>query len=372
MRIGIDARVLDRQITGTGRFLINILNELPNQDKDNKYYLFSNLDHGFDANFYTFIQTPSSFLPEKVYSPIYLNFVLPKILKINKIDVLFEPNVLLPIIGIKNIKKISVVHDVILKIYKELYPFSYRAYLSLFLPVSLKKSDMVLTVSECSKMDINRIYNVDYEKIKVIYNTASTIFKPCSINEIQYPECLMKMALPKKYLLYVGVFDKRKNISALFKIMDILKEKGSPLKLVMIGKGGYNFQKVKIEMEKRKDCIQYYDSVDDSVMKYLYNYSFAFVFPSLYEGFGIPPLEAMQSGTPVVSSNSSSLREVIGNGGLLNDPNDYSGFANDILRLESDPIFYSEMKERAVLQAKKFNISTITKELVDLFNIYKS
>lgn len=368
MKIGIDARVLDRPITGTGRVLINLLNELPNCDSKNQYYIISSKEHNFNANYYDNIKIAESIIPDKLYSPFYLNFILPEIIKRNKIELLYEPNILLPIVKMKNIRTMAMVHDVIPRIFKELYPLSYRTYLALFLSKSLNASDIVLTVSEHSKKDISKFYNVKLDKIKVLYNTASRLFTPRDTSQTDYPECLKSMNLPEKYLLFVGVFDRRKNVIALLKILDIIRSRGSNLKLVMIGKGGYNFSKIEKEFEKRNDYIKRYRFVSDEVLKYLYNYSFAFIFPSLYEGFGIPPLEAMQSGIPVITSNTSSLCEVVGNGGLTHNPDDYDGFADDILRLENDACFYNDMKEKAIEQAKKFSIKNVATEFVKTIN----
>jgi len=368
MRIGIDARVLDRSITGTGRYLLNILRELPKTDHYNEYYLFGCKKLDIDTKYFRVVSQKQSKLPMKLYSPIWLNIELPKLIIEYKIDLLFAPNVLVPMVRLPNTKIVSVVHDVIPKIFKEYYPFFYKLYLSLFLPRSLRNSDKIVTVSNLSKDDITRYYGISKDKIRVAYNTASDIFKPkdCSIEkQINSAEV---NALAKKYLLYVGVIEKRKNILGLIKIHDLIKEKGSSLELIMVGRPGYDYQNIKPEMDKRAGSIRHFKSLDDETLVSLYKNAFAFIFPSFYEGFGIPPLEAMQSGIPVLASNTSSLIEVVGDGGLLHDPKDYIGFADDILRLEKDSDFHAEMKLKALKQAKLFNIKETTQKLVNIFN----
>lgn len=369
MRIGIDARVLDRPITGTGRYLHNILKELPNHDRENEYYLFTNSSLSIDQTFYKIISHKPSALPLKLFSPIWLNSTLPQLIKENKIDLLFEPNVLLPIIDLGKVKCISVVHDVIFKVYKEYYPFFYRQYLSLLLPPSLKKSNCIVTVSELSKNDIAKYYEIAKEKIQVVYNTASEQFKPPTSNEPSSSEVLKEYSLPPKYLLYVGVVEKRKNIIGIIKILDLLEKEGSDLQLVIIGKGGYDSETILPEISKRK-TIKYFNFVSDEDLAYIYKSAFAFIFPSFYEGFGIPPLEAMQSAIPVLSSNTPALVEVVGEGGLIHNPENYMEFANDILKLERDAEFYALMKSKALVQSKKFSICETTKKLVGIFNEY--
>ena len=370
MRIGIDARVLDRPITGTGRYLLNLLKELPNHDLKNEYFLFSNSNLTVDKTFYKIVSHKPSLLPLKLFSPIWLNSTLPRLIEKHKIDMLFEPNVLLPLVNLGKVKCISVVHDVIFKVYKEYYPFFYRQYLSLLLPPSLKKSDCVVTVSELSKNDIIKYYKIPKEKIQVVYNTASEQFRPRNSDEPGYSEILKEYSLPKKYLLYVGVVERRKNILGLIKILDLLAKKGSDLQLVIIGKPGYDSEAILPEILKRKKTIKYLNFVSDEALAYIYNSAFAFIFPSFYEGFGIPPLEAMQSAIPVLSSNTSALVEVVGDGGLIHNPNDYTEYVNDILNLERDSEYYSLMKSKALEQSKKFSIKETTKQLVGIFKEY--
>ena len=368
MRIGIDARVLDKGMTGTGRYLLNLLNEIPNQDSKNEYFLITNSNFGKDSKFYKIIRYRKSILPFKVYSQLYLNYELPRLLKNYKIDVLFSPNILVPLVNLGKTKILSVVHDVIPKVYPEYYSIMYRVYLSVFLPFSLKKADRIITVSEFSKKDIIQYYNVNSDKIDVVYNTASKIFQPKILEEEELSILKNKYHLPDKYLLYVGAIQKRKNILGLIEIFDIIRNQGSDIKLVMIGKPDYDFKNILPEIEKRKNIITYIRFAEDDDLVKLYNSAFAFIFPSYYEGFGIPPLEAMQTGIPVLSSKTSSLSEVVGEGGLLYNPEDYNAFVNDILELENNQDFYNQQKTKSLKQSKKFDISEITSKLVDIFN----
>jgi len=368
MRIGIDARILDRGMTGTGRYLLNILNELPNVDKNNEYFVFSGNIPDIDKIFFKIVTQKQSVLSLKIFAPIWLNIILPKMIRKYKIDLLFSPNILIPLVKLPNTKIISVVHDIMPKVYKEYYPIIYKIYLSIFLPPSLKKSSRIITVSELSKNDITKYYGISNTKIRVIYNNAPDRFKPRELSNEERIKFKKDNNFPGKYLLFVGVIQKRKNIIGLLKILDILKKKGSKLDLVMIGKPGYDFKNIQLEISKRKDIINYIEFIDDEKLALIYNNAFAFIFPSFYEGFGIPLLEAMQSGIPVLSSNTSSLIEVVGDGGILRDPQDYEGFAGDILKLENESVFYNEMKLKALKQSKKFNLNETVQRLVNVFN----
>lgn len=368
MRIGIDGRVLDRKITGTGRYLINLLNELPNQDKKNEYFLFTNSSLPFDKEFYYIIRYKETKIPMKLYSPVWINIALPKLVKKYNIDLLFLPNVFAPFVKKGKVKYVSAIHDAIYKIYNDYHPLSYRLYKSLFLPKSIKNSDIVITVSEQSKKDIIKYDKVPEEKVRIVHNTASGHFKPAVKNESELRELTDVLKISGKYILYVGAVEKRKNVLGIIKIVDLVRERGSNLNLVILGKPGYGSELILPEIEKRKNFIKYIRYIDDKYLTKIYNYSFAFLFPSFYEGFGIPPLEAMQCGIPVLASNTSALLEVVGEGGILHPPNDYDNFANDILRLEDDSGFYDQMSKRALIQAEKFDIKKITKKLVTIFD----
>jgi len=137
--------------------------------------------------------------------------------------------------------------------------------------------------------------------------------------------------------------------------------------LDLIGKPGFGFKEIFKEV-KTRDNICYLDHIQDKDLPHIYNLAKIFLFPSFYEGFGLPPLEAMQSGLPVLTSNVSSLPEVVGEGGVMHDPRDYKGFTRDIIRLLDSKDFYQEMKNKAVLQAKKFSWRKATEELVNIFN----
>ena len=367
LQIGIDARILDKGITGTGRCLYNLLEEIPKVDVSNKYFVFSGIDLDIDKNFFEHIISPSpSLIPFKIYSPLWLNKTLPYFLNKYKIDILFSPNVLIPNIKSSQVKYISVIHDIFTFTLKEYYPRSYRYYLSFLLPKTLKKTDKVITSSEYTKKEIVRIFNINPDKIEVIFSCIPNTFQKIKTNtsSSDFTDTIKS----KKYLLYVGVIEKRKNLMGLIRIIDKLKEGGSKLDLFIVGRPGYGYSDIEKEIQKRSESIKCLNSVNDELLLNLYKNAFAFIFPSYFEGFGIPPLEAMQQGIPVLASNSSSLLEVVGDGGILHDPDDVAGFSNDIQRLENEPEFYNQMRYKAIKQATRFNINKETQKLVKIFN----
>lgn len=372
MRIGIDGRVLDRKITGTGRYLINILMELPNCDTKNEYLLFTNSKLPFDKNFFEIVRYNETKIPLKIYSPIWINKILPKLSKEHKLDILFSPNVFAPIKKLKNVKYVSVIHDAIYKIYYEYHPLSYRIYKSMLLPSSIKSSDIVVTVSDQSKKDLIKYDHVPEEKIRIVHNTAPKHFEPLKKGKQDFEQLKSQLKIPDKYLLFVGAIEKRKNVLGIIKVIDKLREKNSSLKLVLVGKPGFGSKEILPEISKRQDYINHLTYVSDEQLVNLYNYAFAFIFPSFYEGFGIPPLEAMQCGCPVLAAKNSSLVEVVNDGGILHEAEDYDSFTESILELEGNSELYARMKAIALKQAGKFSIQKVTNDLVNVFNEFSN
>ena len=154
------------------------------------------------------------------------------------------------------------------------------------------------------------------------------------------------------------------------KIADEVLKKDKGIKFLLIGKSGYGGRQLLKEIRKRKNIV-YIKSVDDQLLKKIYNLASIFLFPSYYEGFGFPPLEAMQSGLPVLAADNTSLKEIINSGGLLHDADDYVSFSEDIIHLLNDEFFYSNQKERGIERAKKFKITSTTLEFVKHFNSFK-
>ncbi|MBI5663412.1 MAG: glycosyltransferase family 4 protein [Ignavibacterium album] len=371
MKIGVDARLLERKITGIGRFLIILLENFPLYDKNNEYYLFTYDKVDFKPEFYKNIPTVKSFLPQKLFSPLWCNFILPYFLKKYKIDILFSVNQVVPLIKIKDCKYISVVHDVIYKADPSFLPFIYRKYLQLFAYFSIKVSDLIITVSEFSKADILKNYKIEPGKIKVVLQSANKLFQPKLVSNEEKKLLKKQFGLTEKIVLYVGMLENRKNINTILKIADMFVKVREDLTFALVGKIGYGGKKIKAEILKRKNVIHLMN-IDDEALSKLYNIADVFLFPSLYEGFGYPPLEAMQSGLPVIASDNTSLKEIISDGGILCNPKDYSAIFNEINKLLNDKNYYDTVSKAGIRRAKDFTLEKSVTQIVEIFNSLKN
>ncbi|MEO0164982.1 MAG: glycosyltransferase family 1 protein [candidate division WOR-3 bacterium] len=368
MNIGIDASVLEKGITGIGRYLLGILKYLPRVDNKNRYFLFSYRKPFPEGEFYKSIAT-GKYLPSKIYAPFWLNLILPYYLKRCEIEVLFSPNHLAPInfYHRNGWKSIVTIHDVAHRAAAAFKPPVYRNYLDFFLKCVLPACSRIITVSEFSKKELVKNYHLPPHKISVIYEFAAEIFKPRKISKEMRGYLATVLAIPEEFILYVGIIENRKNISGILRIADIIKARNFNIKTLLVGRPGFGFKQI-IEQIAARENVIYRNHVGDEYLPYLYNMAKVFLFPSFYEGFGLPPLEAMQSGVPVLASNAASLPEVIGEGGIMRAPDDYEGFADDIIRLLEDKDFHALLSKKGIARAKKFNPYEIVQSLVAIFN----
>lgn len=370
MRIGIDARLLSTKIRGTARYLQNILDYLPEFDNHNKYFVFQYEDIPCNNDFYEYIPIKRSKLPRQIYEHYWLNFVLPDIIKEKRIDIFYTPYVFVPFkkAGWKNV---IAIHDALTKVCKEYYTFHYRKYMDILVPQSIKRSDAIITVSRSAMNDIIKYYNVPADKISYLHLWTDEKYRQVILSDDEKKLLLRKYNIPEKFVLFVSVLEERKNIAGIIKISDILLEKGFKINFVLVGREGFGFNKIKNELLKREDRIFIKNHIEDDDLVKIYNLAKAFIFPTFYEGFGLPPLEAMKCGVPVIASNNSSMPEVVGEGGLLGDAEDYDFFAENIIKLFTDDSFHKLMSEKALNQAKNFSAEKHLRKLIEIFDNLK-
>lgn len=226
---------------------------------------------------------------------------------------------------------------------------------------SIERSDRILTVSEFTKNELCNLLHVAEDKVDVVYNA------PALSNEIVDVETFLKHhEICKPYILYVGTIEPRKNLVRLIQAYEKLKkETGIPHQLVLAGGKGWNSEEIYSTIKKSPDILPI-GYVSDAGKNTLYQAAELFVFPSLYEGFGIPPLEAMTFGCPVVSSNAASLPEVVGDAAELVDPMNVESIAEGMWKVLSDNLCRAELVHKGYQQAKKFNWDDSAKKLMQI------
>lgn len=373
MRIAFDGRVLERRMTGVGRYLVNILEEIPVWDKLNQYFIFTNREQNhIRNNFYAYKTLNKPFIDSKLFTPFWLNFILPPELEKENIDVLIGPNILVPTREIKNCFKISIVHDIMPLTHPEFFPFFYKNFLKIYLPSSIKSSDLIITISEASKKSICEFFDLSENKVKVVYNTISKNFKRLDEDELARLESQSNLNLPEKFFLYVGVLEKRKNIELILKLAEKISDIDPNLKIVLAGKPGFGYERFSSKIKQMSSKILELNHVSDKDLLLLYNKAIALIFPSFVEGFGLPPIEAMACGTPVIASNCDALKEIIGDAGLLSEPNDLNSFLDFISILISDKKLYSNLVEKGLERTNLFSRENMMKSFMEIIQSIKS
>ncbi|MBI4744908.1 MAG: glycosyltransferase family 4 protein [Actinobacteria bacterium] len=350
MRIGIDGRMVLDKTTGIGQYTFNILKELAQIDKKNQYIIFS------DDRLKEFVSDKDNFILEKTGTKVFSvseQVVLPFLISKNKIDVFHTPSFAAPVF--LPCSSIMTIHDLIHLNFPDLFSRKVRIYYEEVVKRAALRMKKIIAVSESSKKDIIKWLNLDPDKIVVIYNGVSRIYHPTE-DENTLNSVKNKFGISKRFILFVGNRKPHKNILRLIEAFKILKNKVD-CSLLIITDNDSRFtepeEKV-LELDLSNDVI-ISGPVENEELPLLYSAADVFILPSLCEGFGLPALEAMSCGTPVVASETSSLPEVIGSAGILIDPYDVNSIADALEKILEDDVLRKEMIKRGYSQAAKFN-----------------
>jgi glycosyltransferase involved in cell wall biosynthesis len=268
----------------------------------------------------------------------------------------------------RHARTVYTLHDLIFLNYPEYHKAYNRWYLTLTMPLYLKAADMIVTPSECSKQDAIKYYGLPESKIKVIYEAPAPTFKPL-INPTDLDRVRQTYHLPEKYILHVATIEPRKNLNRLLEAFKPLLVDWPDLKLVLVGKKGWLYESFfqHIHTLGLEECVIFPGYIEEVDLPAIYQLAKIFAFPSLYEGFGLGPIEAMACGTPVVSSNSSSLPEVVGEAGLQVDPIDTAALSTALRRLLEDSELHADLAQRGLIQAQKFSWQKAVDELESVY-----
>jgi glycosyltransferase involved in cell wall biosynthesis len=354
LKVGLDIQSLLGFKTGIGYYTDNLLKYL-NDYKDFRFFLYKD-DKKEDLNTLERMK--------------WENFTLPHLACNDNVDILHIPGFAGPLFRNKY-KKVTTVHDLIGMVYpKNLGPIS-RFYWQRWLPVCIRSSDFIIADSESTKKDIVRFLKFPTEKISVIYLAADLNFKPQKNNRL-LQDTLKKFGIYSNYILNVGTVEPRKNIVTLITAFaKYIKTTKSEVLLVIAGRKGWDYNRClnKIFELRISDRVIFCDYITEEDLVSLYNLADLFVYPSFYEGFGLPVLEAMCCGAPVVCSDTSSLPEIAGDAAIFVKPNDVDGLCNAIGKVLSTPGLSISMREKSLKQAAKFSWENTAKQTIE---VYKS
>lgn len=372
MRIGIDARPLQtgHRTRGIGYYTYNLIKNIAKIDSENKYVLFTlknanpiRIDVENDKFQKEEYQVYRPLKPNRLSSHLYWFWdwlFLSRAISRSKVD-LFHATATDSIPISHTSKVVATVFDLIPSIFPDLcfsfktWDMRYGYYRQLN---AAKKADMIITISESSKKDIVEILNIPEEKIRITYLAVDERFRPIKDNNI-IETVRAKYGISSKFILYVGSLEYRKNLGRLIKAFEQLcKNYKEKYTLAITGTSSMKFSS---EIERLIGSLKLNNKVlltgfvADQDLPALYNAAEIFVFPSLYEGFGLPPLEAMACGTPVITSNVSSLPEIVSNAAILIDPYNITELVEAMYKVITNRDLCQSMIEKGLKWAKLFS-----------------
>lgn len=382
MRIGIDVRCLaEGKRTGVEEYTLSLLAKLFEIDRENEYILFFNAWEKSVPDFSWATKYPNVTLkvfhfPNKLLnlSLWYLRF--PKLDKlIGGADIFFLPNLNFVAVSDKT-KLVVTAHDLSFEMFPETFSLKRRLW---HFFVNFRRlvlsADKIIAVSQSTKDDLMTRYGVPEKNIAVIPSGIGEQFRVMSRNDSELIRVQKKYNLPYKFILSLETFEPRKNIISLIKSYEALQNLGNSVfdkySLVIAGTRGWKDKEIfeTIGHSPYKEKIILPGFIADEDKPALYNLASVFVYPSLYEGFGFPPLEAMASGVPVIVSHSSSLPEVAGGAGVLIDPYQLEELFQALQQILSDQEFANLLREKGIARTAQFSWDKTAEETLEVFKV---
>jgi len=349
MRIGIDTQTSLGQKTGFGFYVSNLVKELKRLGNHQYMSFAPKTEHDFSA--------PQRFWWDQV--------VLPGRAAAEKVDILHQPAFSAPVLY--RGKVVVTVHDLVAIFFGQEIPFFSRQYFGRWMPFSYRFADHIIAISENTKRDIVRTLGIPQERITVIYEAAPEHYQPVK-NVSQLKRITKRYQTGEQYLLHIGTLNPRKNLSFLIEIFAELIKSNPRLNLVISGKAGWYYEGLfrQVDQLGLSGRVKFIGYVPEADKPALLSGAYAFVFPSRYEGFGLPVLEAMACGAPVVAANVSAIPEVVGKGGVLLPLSGRDAWVKALRRI-GRPSFRSKLVASGQKQARKFSWRKAAEQTVAVY-----
>jgi glycosyltransferase involved in cell wall biosynthesis len=378
VRIGIDYTSAAHQGAGIGRLTRNAVGVLAQIDTANQYTLLiqgrelpadvgcppddpcpatapqkglRNAASGIRNDNFAEVRT---WIGERWWTRIWHRFHLPLCAEwiVGQVDLFHGPDFTLPPLRART-KAIVTVHDLSYLRLPNCFKPALLNYLVDNVPRAVSRADWVLADSMSTRRDVIELLKVPEDKVSVLYPGVESRFRPIT-DARTLADIRQKYGLPERYILSVGTIQPRKNYERLVQAFSMLEAQDASL--VIVGGKGWLYERLfqQVQDLELRDRVCFAGYVKDVDLPVVYNLAYAFVFPSLYEGFGIPPLEAMACGVPVIAADNSSLPEVVGDAGLLIDAQDTEALAHALSQLLDDSALCQRLVDRGLARAKQF------------------
>jgi glycosyltransferase involved in cell wall biosynthesis len=368
MRVGIDARFFGPVGKGLGRYVERLVENIEKIDQKNEYIIFLRKENW---DYYTpKVSNFKKVLADYHWYSLKEQFVMPWRIWREKLDLVHFPHFNIPIFC--PVKFVTTIHDLILLQFPTprattlgplLYKIKYFAY-RLVIGLGLRRAKKIITVSECTKKELVNFFKINPGKIDVTYEACDGV----EYGQLKMPEKknLAKFGIIKPYLLYVGNAYPHKNLEGLLKVV---KKLDLDCQLVLVGKEDYFYKRMKKEIwgTQISKNIVFTDFVSEAILADLYRNARLYVFPSFIEGFGLPGLEAMSYGLPVVASSSSCLPEIYGDAAIYFNPRDERDMAEKIKQVFFDENLRKRLVANGFQQIKKYSWSNLAAQTLKIY-----
>jgi glycosyltransferase involved in cell wall biosynthesis len=364
VRIGIDARLVFYHQAGIGQYILRLTQALAKIDRDDAFVIFkSRKDKSSKID-------QANFKQQKLWTPSHHpieRFAMSVELGTSRLDVLHSPDFIPP--TWTRCPSVITMHDLAFMLYPRFLTRDSARYYGQ-VDVAARQADHIIAVSESTKRDTIRLLGVPESKITVIYEAAHPLFERIDLNRAN-DFVRTKYNLPPQFILFVGTIEPRKNLPTLLRAFRRLRDNyKSDAVLAIAGNRGWLVEEVDqiIAELHLSDSVRFLGNVANEALLYLYNAARCFVMPSFYEGFGLPPLEAMACGTPVIVSNVSSLPEVVGDAGFLFNPEDVEALTVALWRVLTDEKLRRELSEKGTKRAQTFSWERAARQTLAVYH----
>ena len=373
MRVAIDYTAAVNQSAGIGRFVRQLVGALAELDHENQYVLLHAAPNNGGGT--RLPEAPNFAHRQLRWSQRYLDIAwhrlqlpLPVELLTGPIDIFHSPDFVLP--PMRRATSVLTVHDLAFLLHPECADASLREYLEQAVPRSVRRADFLLADSENTRNDVVCLLGVEPDRVEVVPGGVESIFQPIE-DEARLAAVRAGLGVGEApFILALGVIEPRKNLRLLIEAYRLLRDRRKlPHRLVISGRRGWLWEET-VEAAERspyRDDILFTGFVSDDDLPAMYSAATTFAFPSLYEGFGLPPLEAMACGTPVVVSKTSSLPEVVGDAGLQVDPYDPDSLAAALELLILDEPLRADLRRRGLERAAEFTWQAAATRLLAVY-----
>ncbi|MFA5189002.1 MAG: glycosyltransferase family 1 protein [Patescibacteria group bacterium] len=381
MNITIDIRCLmQANYSGVSEYAFNLLDNLFKIDSQNQYQLFYNSHQDISNNLPDFNYPNVKFFGFKYPNKFFnLGLKLLRYPKIDKIlppaDIFFMPN--LNFIALRaGGKKTITIHDLSFDLFPSFFSLKRQLWHKFINPRKLNAGfDKIIAVSDNTKNDLMNLYQLPGQKIKVIHSGLDhNLYKPLDKNDPKFLEIKAKYQLPESFILFLGTLEPRKNLTGIIEAFNLLKNNNSQLAdlhLLIAGAPGWNYKKI-FEIANNSPYtkqIFYLDYISRQDKPYLYNLARAFIFPSFYEGFGFPALEAQACGLPVMAANNSAFPEILGDSAFLVNPDHLEEIAASLNEILSNQELKQDLINKGLENAKRFSWEKCAQKTLDYLTL---